>query len=155
MKKRIGQCSVSVANIFRMINRCLSCNPLWRVLIIPTENVTYSIPWSFFLNWKCLVLMEWCLRLPRIPKCCANIHYKAFIGDIGFWSPYWPYVGKASSAVKLLLLFGHPPFPSSRITRAFPSKTYFEEANSLKLSIVYVWPSSRRYLSKHALNMKK
>ena len=36
---------------------------------------------------------------------------------------------------KLLLLFGLPPFPSSRITRAFPSKTAFEEANSVDLRI--------------------
>lgn len=121
-----------------MTNQCLSCNRLWPVLVIPSVNVTYSVPWPLFLNWKCSILVESCFWLPQVLKCYVTIHHKVFTSDMRLWSPNWSDVSlisidqNSSSVINLILLFGLLPFPSFRITRAFPSKSASEEVPWLK-----------------------
>ena len=136
-----GHLEVSAENILGSIKRCFSWEPLWRVFVIPSANVTNSLPKSSFLNWKSLTVIEWCFCRPFSPKCKVNNHHIVSIKDIGEWVPNCPHSHNMFTSLsdKLLDLLGRLPFPCSLRFLHFASRT--------ALIIETWWLFSFRYLS--------
>ena len=135
-----GHLEVSIKNIFDWIKRCFSWRPIWRVFVIPSANVTNSLPKSSFLNWKSLTVIEWCSCHPLSPKRKVNNHHIVFIKDIGDWVSNCPYCRNMFNSLshKLLDLLGRLPFPCSLKFWHFPSRTALGVENTLSL-IIGTW----------------
>ena len=101
--------------------------------VIPSANVTNSLPKSSFLNWKSLTVIEWCSCRPLSPKCKVNNHHIVFIKDIGEWDPNCSHSHNMFTSLsdKLLDLLGRLPFPCSLKFLHFSSKTALDVGNTL------------------------
>ena len=135
-----GHLEVSAENILGSIKRCFSWEPLWRVFVIPSANVTNSLPKSSFYNWKSIMVIEWCSCRPLSPKCKLNNHYIVFIKGIGEWFHNCRHSHNMFTSLsdKLLDLLGPLPFPCSLEFLHFPSRTTLDVENTLSL-ITEAW----------------
>ena len=133
-----GHVEVSVENIYGWIERSFSWRPLWRVFVIPSANVTNSLPKLSFFKWKSLTVIEWCFCCLLSLKCKVNNHHIVFVKDIGEWVPNCRHSHNMFTSLsdKPLDLVGDLLFPCSLKFLHFPSGTALDVENTL---VSYNW----------------